>query len=135
MSQVLHGSATTTQAIRHAIQRSEASVRAPARRPCISPATVQKWRKRDTVADTPMGPKQVNSSALSLKQEAVIVAFLRPTLLPLDDCLYALQATIPELTRSSLHRCLQRHGIPACPTLRLRRRGSASRRIRPASCI
>jgi transposase-like protein len=29
----------------------------------------------------------------------------------LDDCLYALQPTIPHLTRSSLHRCLQRHGI------------------------
>ena len=40
-----------------------------------------------------------------------MVAFRRHTLLPLDDCLYALQATIPHLTRSSLHRCLQRHGI------------------------
>src|SRR5947209_19789888 len=39
------------------------------------------------------------------------------TLLPLDDCLYALQATIPHLTRSSLHRCLQRHGIGRLPTL------------------
>ncbi|MDW9667263.1 hypothetical protein CN233_17825 [Sinorhizobium meliloti] len=28
--------------------------------------------------------------------------------LPLDDCLYALQPTIPHLTRSSLHRYLQR---------------------------
>ena len=28
-------------------------------------------------------------------------------LLPLDDCLYALQATIPQLTRSSLHRCFK----------------------------
>ena len=37
------------------------------------------------------------------------------TLLPLDDCLYALQATIPHLTRSSLHRCLQRHGIGRLP--------------------
>jgi hypothetical protein len=44
-------------------------------------------------------------------QEAVIVAFRCYTLLPLDDCLYALQPTIPHLTRSSLHRCLQRHGI------------------------
>jgi len=35
--------------------------------------------------------------------------------LPLDDCLYALQATIPHLTRSSLHRCLQRHGISRLP--------------------
>ncbi len=36
-------------------------------------------------------------------------------MLPLDDCLYALQATIPHLTRSSLHRCLQRHGISRLP--------------------
>jgi hypothetical protein len=44
-----------------------------------------------------------------------VVAFQRPTLLPLDDCLYTLQATIPHLTRSSLHRCLQRHGISRLP--------------------
>ncbi|RWF38107.1 MAG: IS481 family transposase, partial [Mesorhizobium sp.] len=43
------------------------------------------------------------------------VAFRRYTLLPLDDCLYALQPTIPHLTRSSLHRCLQRHGISRLP--------------------
>jgi hypothetical protein len=52
---------------------------------------------------------------LSIEEEAVIVAFRRHTLLPLDDCLYALQATIPHLTRSSLHRCLQRHGISRLP--------------------
>jgi transposase InsO family protein len=52
---------------------------------------------------------------LPIEQEAVIVAFRRHTLLPLDDCLYALQATIPHLTRSSLHRCLQRHGISRLP--------------------
>jgi transposase InsO family protein len=52
---------------------------------------------------------------LSLEDEAIIVAFRRHTLLPLDDCLYALQATIPCLTRSSLHRCLQRHGIGRLP--------------------
>jgi hypothetical protein len=46
---------------------------------------------------------------------AIIVAFRRHTLLPLDDCLYALQPTIPHLTRSSLHRCLQRHGISRLP--------------------
>ena len=40
---------------------------------------------------------------------------LRHTLLPLDDCLYALQPTIPHLTRSSLHRCFQRHGISRLP--------------------
>ncbi len=41
----------------------------------------------------------------------MVVAFRRHTLLPLDDCLYALQPTIPRQTRSSLPRCLKRHGI------------------------
>ena len=43
------------------------------------------------------------------------MAFRRHTLLPLDDCLYALQASIPHPTRSSLHRCLHRHGISRLP--------------------
>lgn len=51
----------------------------------------------------------------SIEDEAIIVAFRRHTLLPLDDCLDALQATIPHLPRSSLHRCLQRHGIGGLP--------------------
>ena len=58
MGQVLHGSATTTQAVRRAIQRSEASVRALAARHGISPTTVQKWRRRQTADDVAMGPKQ-----------------------------------------------------------------------------
>jgi hypothetical protein len=33
----------------------------------------------------------------------MIVAFRRHTLLPLDDCLYALQPSLPHLTRSALH--------------------------------
>ena len=55
------------------------------------------------------------TTVLSPEEEAVIVAFRRYTLLPLDDCLYALQPTIPHLTRSSLHRCLQRRGIGRLP--------------------
>lgn len=43
------------------------------------------------------------------------LAFRRHTLLPLYDCLYALQSSIPHLTRSALHRCLQRHGISRLP--------------------
>jgi transposase InsO family protein len=115
MGQVLHGSATTTEAVRRAIQRSQESVRALARRHGISPTTVQKWRRRQTTADAAMGPKQPRSPVLTLEQEAAIVAFRRHTLLPLDDCLYALQPSLPHLTRSSLHRCLQRHGISRLP--------------------
>jgi transposase InsO family protein len=117
MGQVLHGSATTTEAVRRAIQRSQESVRALARRHGVSPTTVQKWRKRQTTADAPMGPKEPRSTVLTPEQEAIIVAFRRHTLLPLDDCLYTLQPTIPHLTRSSLHRCLERHGISRLPEI------------------
>jgi transposase InsO family protein len=115
MGQVLHGSATTTYAIRAAIQRSKASAAELSRTYGINPKTVLKWRKRATVEDLKTGPKAPHSTVLSEKEEATIVAFRRHTLLPLDDCLYALQPTIPHLTRSSLHRCLQRHGISRLP--------------------
>ena len=115
MGQVLHGRATTTEAVRRAIQASEESVRVLARGHGISPNTVQKWRRRTFAADAAMGPKAPRSTVLSLEDEAVIVAFRRHTLLPLDDCLYALQPSLPHLTRSSLHRCLQRHGIARLP--------------------
>jgi transposase-like protein len=62
-----------------------------------------------------MGPKEPRSTVLTKEEEALIVAFRKHTLLPLDDCLYALQATIAHLTRSSLHRCFQRHGISRLP--------------------
>lgn len=103
---VLHGSATTTEAIRRAIQHSQESLRALAKRYGINQKTVAKWKGRTSVADVPIGPKDAKSTVLSIEDEAIVVAFRGPTLLPLDDCLYALQATIPHLTRSSLHRCL-----------------------------
>ncbi len=117
MGQVLHGSATTTHAIRAAIQRSKASLQALSDRYGINPKTVAKWRKRPGVEDQPMGPKVPRSTVLSSDEETLIVAFRRHTSLPLDDCLYALQATIPHLTRSSLHRLFQRHGISRLPGL------------------
>lgn len=115
MGQILHGSATTTHTIRAAIQRSEASAAELSRTYGINPKTVLKWRKRATVEDRKTGPKDPRSTVLSEEEEAIIVAFRRHTLLPLDDCLYALQPTISHLTRSSLHRCLQRHGISRLP--------------------
>ena len=115
MGQVLHGSATTTEAIRRAIQHSQESLRALAKRYGINPKTAAKWRGRTSVSDERTGPKEAKSTVLTGEEEAIVVAFRRHTLLPLDDCLYALQATIPHLTRSSLHRCLKRHGIGRLP--------------------
>jgi len=64
-----------------------------------------------------MGPKAPRSTVLTAEEEAMAVAFRKHTLLPLDDCLYALQATIPHLTRSALHRCFQRHSISRLPEI------------------
>jgi len=115
MGQVLHGSARTTEAVRRAIQHSQESLRALAKRHGVNEKTIAKWRNRSSVCDQRTGPKEPRSTVLSIEEEAIVIAFRRHTLLPLDDCLYALQATIPHLTRSSLHRCLQRHGISQLP--------------------
>ena len=104
MGQILHGSATTTHAVRAAIQRSKATIAELSDQYGINPKTVMKWRNRDGVEDLPMGPKKVRSTVLSADEEALCIALRKHTLLPLDDCLYALQATLPHLTRSSLHR-------------------------------
>src|SRR5208337_1460784 len=115
MGQILRCSATTTEAVRRAIQNSQESLRALAKRYGINQKTVVKWKKRTTCSDLKTGPKEPKSTVLTLDEEAIIVAFRKHTLLALDDRLYALQATIPHLSRSSLHRCLQRHGISRLP--------------------
>ena len=82
MGQVLRGCAATTEAIRRAIQNSQESLRAFAKRYGINQKTVAKWKKRGSVADLPTGPKEAKSTVLSVEYEAIIVAFRRHTLLP-----------------------------------------------------
>ncbi len=117
MGQVLHGSARTTEAVRRAIQHSQESLKALAKRHGINEKTVAKWKKQSSVHDAAMGPKEPASTVLTKEEEAAVVALRRYTLLSLDDCLYALQPTIPGLTRSNLHRCLQRYGISRLPEI------------------
>ncbi len=49
MGQVLHGSATTTHAVRAATQRSKASIQALIDHYGINPKTVAKWRRRTSL--------------------------------------------------------------------------------------
>jgi Integrase core domain len=116
MGRVPHGGARATEAVRRAIQPRREGVRALARRFGVGPTTVQEWRERSTAADAGMGPKEARSTVLTPEEEAIVVAsFRRHTLLPLDDRLHALQPTVPHLTRSAPHRCLQRHGTSRSP--------------------
>ena len=59
--------------------------------------------------------EEPRSTVLSVEEEAIVIAFRRHTLLPLDHCSLFASNDIPHLTRSSLHRCLQRHGISRLP--------------------
>ena len=116
MGQILHGRATTTIAMRKAIQGSKESIQILAKRYNINHRTVIKWRKRDNTWDLKPGPKS-KSTVLTPEEEATIVAFRKHTELGLNDCLYGLIKIIPNLTRSSLHRCLQRNGVSRLPQL------------------
>ena len=116
MVQILHPCASTTEATRKNIQNSQKSIAKLAKQYGINPKTVVKWKKRDFVSDVKKGPKNPHSTILSLEEEALIVAFRKHTLLPLDDCLYSLQKNIPKLTRSNLYRCLKRHGVQKLPS-------------------
>jgi transposase-like protein len=89
-----------------AIQRSQESLRALAKRYGINQKTVRKWKGRSSVADMRTGPTQPRSTVLSGEEEAIVVAFRRHTLLPLDDCLYALQPTIPRLSGALFSRAV-----------------------------
>ena len=58
MGQVLHGCATTTHAVRTAIQRSKAPLKELAARYGLNHKTVAKWRKRAFVNDARWGRKR-----------------------------------------------------------------------------
>jgi len=105
------GEMTISEDIRRAIQQSPDSLRVVAQRFGIDPKTVAKWRARSGIDDLRRGPKPGRHGRLTAEEQDIVVRFREHTLLPLDDCLYALQAHIPHLSRSGLHRCLQRHGI------------------------
>ena len=64
MGQILHGSATTTEAVRRAMQHSQESIRALAERYGVNPKTVSKWKHREMVADHKIVPKEPRSTVL-----------------------------------------------------------------------
>ena len=115
MGQILHANARTTEAIRKEIYLCKESIAKCAKKFNVNPKTIVKWKKRQDQRDLPMGPKTIKSTVLSEAEEIAIVAFRNLTNLPLDDVLYSLQDTMPNLTRSSLHRCLKRHGCSRLP--------------------
>ncbi|WP_456324847.1 IS481 family transposase, partial [Desulfonauticus submarinus] len=107
----LHKNATTTPALRKAIQESTLSERKLAQKYGISRATVRKWKKRDFVYDAPINPRNPHTS-LNPEQEFVVLELRKTFLLSLDDLLVIIREFFkPDMTRSSLYRLLKRHNM------------------------
>lgn len=106
-----HGSATTTPSVREAIQASEEKNTVLAKRYGVDRKTIAKWKARKFSSDVRMGPKNPRSKFLTLDDEVIILAYRWRTRLSLDDSLVRLRRLMPQLSRSALYRCLERHGL------------------------
>jgi transposase InsO family protein len=109
----LHANATTTPRIRGYIQKSRASNAALARELGIHSRTVARWKGRHEVSDRSTRPHRL-ATTMTDWEEALVGELRRSLALPLDDIVEAMRRCInPKLSRSAVHRCLQRHGLSA----------------------
>jgi transposase InsO family protein len=107
----LHKNATTTLAIRAAIQASDKPVTVLAREFGVSEDTIRRWKKRESVYDDSHTPHRLQTT-LTPAQERAVVELRKTLLLALDDLLVVVREFIhPKVTRSALNRCLVRHGV------------------------
>ena len=124
MGEIFDASVTASAADRVA-QHNRENIGASAVRYHIRPKTVARWKGRQSVIGLPCCSKRLRASVLSAEEEAIIVAFRRHSLLPIDDCLCALLPIIPHLTRLSLRLCLHRHAVSRLPEVLVQGQGPA----------
>ena len=111
----LHANATTTPRTRAYIQHSTGSVAEVARELGVSERTVTRWRGRDKVSDRSHRPHHIATTMTPL-EESLAVELRTSLSLPLDDIVEVLRRCVnAKLSRSQVHRCLQRHGVSAKP--------------------
>ena len=135
MGQILHGSATTTEAIRRAIQHSQESLRT------LAGAMASTRRPSPNGSSAPPSPicqpdpksPDPRSSRSGTRPSSLPSASTRCC--PSTTASMLCRRAIPHLTRSSLHRCLQRHGIWRLPEIEGEQAGQEkpSRHIRSAT--
>lgn len=111
----LHKNATTTPAIRLALQQSSASDHELARQYGIGLGTVRKWRHRTSVQDASHTAHHLQTT-LNAAQEELVIYLRTQLLLPLDDLLAVIHEFIePTMSRSALDRLLRRRGHSRLP--------------------
>jgi len=109
----LHANATTTPKTRAYIQQSRASCAQLARELGVHENTIARWKGRQEVHDRSHRPHRLATTMTAT--EEILTLELRQSLgLALDDIVEVLQRCVnPKLSRSSVHRCLKRHGVSA----------------------
>jgi transposase InsO family protein len=111
----LHANATTTPKTRAYIQASRAPTAQLALELGISERTVARWRSRSSVSDRSHRPHRIATTMTPL-EERLAVELRTSIALPLDDIVEVLRRCVnAKLSRSQVHRCLQRHGVSAKP--------------------
>ena len=119
----LHANATTTPRTRAYIQRSQACPARLARELGISERTVRRWRARTGVEDRSHRPHRLTTTMTSLEEQLAVELRTRLAL-PLDDIVEVMRrCQNPGLSRSQIHRCLQRHGVSRKPKAEKRQAG------------
>src|SRR5690554_6251500 len=115
----LHKQATTTPKIRAEIQAAPSSISDSelARQFGVATATIRRWRYRDDVYDRPHTRHNLLAT-LTSEQEEVLIAAREPLRLGLDDPLVVAREFLnPRLSRSGLHRMLERREVPTLAEL------------------
>ena len=111
----IHANATTTPRARRYIQESTATVAELAEELGVGEKTIRRWRSRTSVEDR---SHTVKNLAISLTpiEEALVIELRTTVGLSLDDIVEVISRCInPDLSRSAIHRCLQRHGVSKRP--------------------
>jgi transposase InsO family protein len=111
----LHANAATTPKLRAYIQASDRSVAELADELGLSERTVRRWKGRKDQADRSSRPHKL-ATEFTLEEEEIAVELRTELGLSLDDALEVMQRCIrPTISRSALHRCLQRRGVSSKP--------------------
>jgi transposase InsO family protein len=126
----LHANATTTPKTRAYIQNSKAPASELAAELGVSESTVRRWRKRTGVTDRSHRPLRLAALSLTPLEEQLIVELRTEAGLALDDIVAVMRRCVnATLSRSAIHRCLQRHAI----SRRTAPPGEPHQRFEPAS--
>jgi len=110
----LHKNATTTLAIRQAIQQSSLSAYALARQYGISQTTVQRWKTAPSLEDKSSRPHRLRTD-LTAEQIDRILFERKQFKKTVEDIFFTLENEIPNLYPMKIYRVLARYGLSRLP--------------------